>query len=525
MILVRRLRPIVLAVILLIWPAGSSLAAIYYYEPFPSGQVGFAQPPVGIRIKTTAGEKIQSARIVLDGVSYTPVWEGTMLAVRPDRPLSPGMHTAEVSVHFEGNWQPLNKTWGFEVTSDALTDFPAPAEEEKIALDEINRWRREADLLPLARDPALSAAAGRHASYTLANPSPGLAAHNEVRGRPGFFGVEPGERAAYFGYPFSYVYEDMYFIPDHRRAVRDWVNSVYHRFPITDPAVHHMGYGFATDGPDAVNVLEIGTTEPVSTGNTAEPMVYPIPGQMGVPTRWDGNELPDPYDPFPGAEAAGYPITVQFPPDTVSSYVEEATLQDADGNPVPFWLLSGRNDPHIVPHIALLPRTDLLPGHRYVVSVRGTAQFKEQGVQRFEKTWWFTTAGRPDEIRRDQNIGILINEEPLTADVQPALKNDRTMVPFRALLETLGASVEWDGQRYNVDARKDDVRIGLKIDNNRGRVGDREVILDAAPFIVNDRTLVPLRFVAESLRFQVQWDGATRTVHISAPVAAAQTAQ
>lgn len=512
----RFFRPIALTLILLLWASGSSLAEIYYFQPFPSGQVGSTRPLIGMRIMMTDGERIRSARIVLDGVTYTPVREGTLLVIRPDQPLSPGMHTAEAHVYFEGNWLSLDKVWGFEVTPDALTDFPAPFQAEEVALDEVNRWRREANLLPLTRDPALAAAAARHAAYTLANPSPGLAAHNEVRGQPGFFGVEPGERAAYYGYPFYYVYEDMHFVPDHRRAVRDWVDSVYHRFPVTDPAAHQMGYGFATDGSNAVDVLEIGTTEPTPPENVAEPLVYPIPGQMGVPTRWNGNELPNPYTPFPDATAAGYPITVQFPqPDVASSAVEEATLRDADGNPVPFWMLSGRNDPHIVPHIALLPKADLLPGRRYVVSVRGTIELQDRGIRNFAREWWFTTAGQVDEVQPDQDISILVNGNPLSVDVRPAVKNSRTMVPFRALLEALGASVEWDGRLYGVDARKDDLSIHLKVNNNRAQVGDREVILDAAPFVTSGRTLVPLRFVAESLRLQVEWDGTTRTVIIS----------
>lgn len=527
----RLVLPFLAAIVMAAIPAGTSLAVVAYSQPFPGGRVGYAYPPVGIRIMTTGGDSIAGAQLVLDGVTYVPRLKGSLLVHVPDTPLATGKHTAELRVSFAGRRQQLQREWEFEVVPGALTALPAGGAPQEAVLDEVNRWRREADLLPVTLDPALTAAASAHARYALRYPTGGLAAHDESSNRDGFTGEKPWQRGAYFGYPFYFYYENMHFLTDHRQAVRAWIDSVYHRIPLTDTGVRDIGYGFARSGRDAVNVLEAATMDPPDAeADLAEPLsrpeagdilivTYPIPGQRGIPIAWDGREEPDPYRTFPGARPAGYPITLQFQQTEVSSAkVSEAVLRDREGRPVPVWRLTPDNDPYLAPNVALLPVNDLLPGHRYTVAVAGEVTLRSGEARPFRKEWWFTTAGQAEPVWPATDIRVYLDGEPLASEVPPALKNDRTMVPVRALLEGMGATVSWDGLRYDVLAEFGESRLFLKVGNDRAVVDGREVLLDAAPYIAGDRVLVPLRFVAEAFGLQVQWDGAKRTVRIATPV-------
>lgn len=104
--------------------------------------------------------------------------------------------------------------------------------------------------------------------------------------------------------------------------------------------------------------------------------------------------------------------------------------------------------------------------------------------------------------------------------VEPALINDRTMVPMRKIFETLGANVEWDGALQKVTATTEEKKISLQIENESATVEDlktnevKNIKLDSVPVILNERTMVPVRFIAESLDKQVGWDGKNQVVVI-----------
>ncbi|MCH5185882.1 MAG: hypothetical protein J1F64_07135 [Oscillospiraceae bacterium] len=100
-------------------------------------------------------------------------------------------------------------------------------------------------------------------------------------------------------------------------------------------------------------------------------------------------------------------------------------------------------------------------------------------------------------------------------DQSPMIVNDRTMVPMRAIFEAFGARVEWYPEDEAVYAVLGNTDILLVIGYNEMAVGDYFVSLDAAPFIENGRTMVPLRAISEAFNAKVQWDANTRTVLIS----------
>lgn len=100
-------------------------------------------------------------------------------------------------------------------------------------------------------------------------------------------------------------------------------------------------------------------------------------------------------------------------------------------------------------------------------------------------------------------------------DQYPIIKDGITLIPVRAVSEKMGAEVEWDGENGVVTIDKDGTVIKLYTGTHDAYVDGEKYTLDHSAEIINNRTLVPLRFVAESLDLTVNWDGETRTVEIS----------
>ena len=121
--------------------------------------------------------------------------------------------------------------------------------------------------------------------------------------------------------------------------------------------------------------------------------------------------------------------------------------------------------------------------------------------------------GKPGQ-NGQQAIRIVLDGEELSLDQSPVIQNDRTLVPFRAVLEALGANVEWDAENQQVTAEKDGIQIQLTIGSTSAFVNGISHELDAPAVILNDRTLIPVRFVAEQLGLTVEWQESERVVTI-----------
>lgn len=101
---------------------------------------------------------------------------------------------------------------------------------------------------------------------------------------------------------------------------------------------------------------------------------------------------------------------------------------------------------------------------------------------------------------------IQYNGKIVKSDVAPFIRDNRTLVPIRFISETLGYEVSWDNNERLVSVKGKDTQIELKIDSKKAKVKGSDVELDAPALIKNNRTFVPLRFVAENLKAEVKWD-------------------
>lgn len=123
----------------------------------------------------------------------------------------------------------------------------------------------------------------------------------------------------------------------------------------------------------------------------------------------------------------------------------------------------------------------------------------------------------------NDEITVLLDGEKVYFDVPPQLSNGRTIVPLRKVCEELGAHVFWLDGLQAITVEKRDIIINLWIGKNdlsftdyssENAIHDR-IDMGAPAQLVDGRTLVPIRAIAESLGAKVDWDEATKTVLIT----------
>lgn len=113
------------------------------------------------------------------------------------------------------------------------------------------------------------------------------------------------------------------------------------------------------------------------------------------------------------------------------------------------------------------------------------------------------------------NKTVMVNGNAVENDVAPFIEKDRTMLPIRFIAETLGAKVEWIEANRQVRIEKDKTVILLTIDSDKAYVNDMAQTLDSPAIIKSDRTFLPIRFVAENLGAAVDWNENARQVTIT----------
>jgi len=119
----------------------------------------------------------------------------------------------------------------------------------------------------------------------------------------------------------------------------------------------------------------------------------------------------------------------------------------------------------------------------------------------------FSSMEVPAEVPvEEKNVVVLFNDVPMEFDTPAIIEDGRTLVSYRAFLESLGAVVEWDEEAQMATATKGEDVIVLTIGSDIALVNGEEVQLDKAAKVVDDRTLVPLRFIAENFGFKVGFE-------------------
>ena len=115
----------------------------------------------------------------------------------------------------------------------------------------------------------------------------------------------------------------------------------------------------------------------------------------------------------------------------------------------------------------------------------------------------------------EKQINVMLNGDYVSFTQQaPANINDRVLVPIRDVMEKMGAKVDWNDADQSITVTRDDVTVGLKVNDANITVNNETKTLDVAPQIINDKTLLPIRAVAEAFGCTVGWDDDAKTVII-----------
>ena len=123
--------------------------------------------------------------------------------------------------------------------------------------------------------------------------------------------------------------------------------------------------------------------------------------------------------------------------------------------------------------------------------------------------------GGRGQMHANSQVKVNVNGKRVSFDTAPVVKNDTTLVGFRSILETLGATVGWDEATQTVTAERDGTTILLVIGSTQAYVNGQEKTLLTAPEIINDSTMIPVRFISEQLGMKVDWDEANQLVSVT----------
>lgn len=118
------------------------------------------------------------------------------------------------------------------------------------------------------------------------------------------------------------------------------------------------------------------------------------------------------------------------------------------------------------------------------------------------------------------SASMIVNgqEKPVDPDsiqTTPKIVQDRTMIPVRALIETIGGIVDWNEETQTVTMTVNGKTLKMTIGSDVAKFGDSELLLDVAPLVINGRTMFPARFIVETFGGGISWNSNTREVQMS----------
>lgn len=134
-------------------------------------------------------------------------------------------------------------------------------------------------------------------------------------------------------------------------------------------------------------------------------------------------------------------------------------------------------------------------------------------------TLFVVSAAQAAPIGQIEEISIIVNDSVVPSDVKPIVHKGTTLIPLRVLEESLGVSLNWNSSTQTVTVFKGDTSGNLVIGNPNAsvKIGDVEekVALDQPAKIIQNRVMVPVRFIAELFGAKVVWNSTVKTIIIS----------
>jgi tetratricopeptide (TPR) repeat protein len=111
-------------------------------------------------------------------------------------------------------------------------------------------------------------------------------------------------------------------------------------------------------------------------------------------------------------------------------------------------------------------------------------------------------------------LKVFVRGQRPNFDVRPVIQNGRTLVPIRAISETMGAKVDFNAKQQMVIVNNGNINVNLYLNNKIALVNGKKVVLDEPAKVINKRTMIPLRFVSENLGAAVEYDPQSQTITV-----------
>lgn len=112
-------------------------------------------------------------------------------------------------------------------------------------------------------------------------------------------------------------------------------------------------------------------------------------------------------------------------------------------------------------------------------------------------------------------VQVILNGQNIVPEVSPRIVNNRTMVPIRDIISKVGGSIEWNSSENSVVIKNKNDTIVFKIGQNTAKVNDEDTVIEVPPYILEGRTMVPLRFIATKLDMNVEWIDRLKTATVT----------
>lgn len=144
------------------------------------------------------------------------------------------------------------------------------------------------------------------------------------------------------------------------------------------------------------------------------------------------------------------------------------------------------------------------PGQLKKMNNEALKSFNGLNIQVKEKAKENDKKKAKDKIKKE--IKLRVKGKPFISDLPPVIKEGRTLIPVRAVIMGLGASVDWDDEERKIIVTKGDITVELFIDEYVFYINGKKKELDVPAQLISNRTFVPLRFLALALNINVNYD-------------------
>lgn len=146
-------------------------------------------------------------------------------------------------------------------------------------------------------------------------------------------------------------------------------------------------------------------------------------------------------------------------------------------------------------------------------------QFEYQGIQETASIAALNSVAFEyiTDTKPNKEVNVKVYDQYIdfsSIDQWPFIEDGRTMVPLRAVFEVMNCNVKWDGNKNSAVVEYEETKIIIPANSNTAFINGTESILDVPAKLVNDRIMVPLRFVSEAIDKTVIWDDINKTVLI-----------